>query len=49
MIRWANQRQDTEILAVLPRYHPRWARWLVNVPGLREIAVWNLLVVLRKR
>jgi SAM-dependent methyltransferase len=49
MLRWARQRQDTEIIAVLPRYHPTWARWLVTVPGLREVAVWNLLVVLRKR
>jgi SAM-dependent methyltransferase len=49
MLRWAKQRQDTEIIAVLPRYHPTWARWLVTVPGLREVAVWNLLVVLRKR
>ena len=21
-----------------PRYHPRWARWVVRVPGLREVA-----------
>lgn len=49
MLRWAKKRNDAEIIAVLPRYHPTWAMWLAKVPGLREVAVWNLLVVLRKR
>jgi len=34
---------------VIPRYHPRWATWLVKVPLLREVVTWNLVVVLRKR
>ena len=49
MLRWAKGRVDVEVVDALPRYHPSWARWLVAVPGLREVAVWNLLVVLRKR
>jgi hypothetical protein len=32
-----------------PRYHPWWAWWIVAVPGLREVATWNLAVVVRKR
>ncbi|MGH8996123.1 MAG: class I SAM-dependent methyltransferase, partial [Acidimicrobiales bacterium] len=32
-----------------PRYHPRWLRWVVEVPALRELLTWNLLVVLRRR
>ena len=49
MLRWARGRHDADLVDALPRYHPSWASWLVSVPGLREIAVWNLLVVLRKR
>jgi len=33
---------------VLPRYHPRWARGILRVPGLREVATWNLVLVVRK-
>lgn len=49
MLRWLDRQQDVEAVAVLPRYHPRWAHWLVRVPVLREVATWNLLLVLRKR
>lgn len=49
MLRWAGGCPQARVVAVLPRYHPRWARWIVAVPGLREVAAWNLLVVLRKR
>ncbi|EFV13434.1 class I SAM-dependent methyltransferase [Segniliparus rugosus] len=37
------------LLAALPRYHPRWAWWMVRLPGLREILVSNLLLVVGKR
>ncbi|MCJ7857189.1 class I SAM-dependent methyltransferase [Corynebacterium kalidii] len=40
---------DAEVLAAFPRYHPWWAWWMVRVPGLREVAVSNLVLVLRKR
>ena len=33
----------------IPRYHPRWAWWLTSVPGLREFAVSNLVLVMRPR
>jgi hypothetical protein len=38
-----------ELLAAFPRYHPRWAWWLVRVPLVREVLVSNLVVVLRAR
>jgi arabinofuranan 3-O-arabinosyltransferase len=38
-----------ELVAALPRYHPSWAHWLVRVPAVREVALWNLLLVLRRR
>ncbi|NUS45061.1 MAG: class I SAM-dependent methyltransferase [Mycobacteriaceae bacterium] len=38
-----------DVVAAFPRYHPRWAWWIVRVPGLRELAVSNLCLVVRKR
>jgi len=48
-MRWAEREERVTVEAVLPRYHPAWARWIVHVPGLREVATWNLVLVLRKR
>jgi SAM-dependent methyltransferase len=49
MLRWARCQPLAEVIDALPRYHPRWARWVVRVPGVREVAAWNLLLVLRRR
>jgi SAM-dependent methyltransferase len=35
------------LVAAFPRYHPRWAWWMTDVPGLREFTVSNLVLVLR--
>ncbi|MCQ9352679.1 class I SAM-dependent methyltransferase [Corynebacterium sp. 153RC1] len=43
-LRWA--RQHDAVLCI-PRYHPRWAWWVVRVPLLREFLVSNLLIVVR--
>ena len=37
------------LVAAFPRYHPRWAWWMLRVPLLREFAVSNLVLVLRPR
>jgi SAM-dependent methyltransferase len=37
------------LVDVLPRYHPSWARWVVHVPGLREVVAWNVVLVLEVR
>ena len=42
---WA--RGTGALVAAFPRYHPRWAWGLVKLPGLREFAVSNLVLVLR--
>jgi SAM-dependent methyltransferase len=47
-MRMLRSRGDLEILDALPRYYPRWCRAVVRVPGVREIATWNLLVVMRR-
>jgi SAM-dependent methyltransferase len=44
-LRWA--RGTGALVAAFPRYHPRWAWWMVKVPLLREFAVSNLVLVLR--
>ena len=37
------------LVAAFPRYHPRWAWWMVRVPLLREFTVSNLVLVLQPR
>ena len=44
-LRWA--RSTGALIAAFPRYHPRWAWWLTSLPGGRELAVSNLVLVLR--
>ena len=47
-MRWARAGTGGELVDVLPRYHPWWARWVARVPGLRETLTWNFTVVLRR-
>ncbi len=48
-LRWARARDDAWLVEAVPRYHPDWAGAVTGVPGLREVATWNLLLVLRRR
>jgi SAM-dependent methyltransferase len=45
-LRWARRTARADVVDVLPRYHPWWARWIVRVPGAREVLSWNLVLVL---
>jgi hypothetical protein len=47
--RWARTCSDVTVEAAFPRYHPWWAAWVGAVPGLREVASWNVVLLLRKR
>ena len=47
-IAWSRRREGVEVLAVMPRYLPRWSWWILKVPGLREVLTWNLAIVLRR-
>ena len=52
MSRWAAGAAEAgrvEVVDILPRYHPSWARWVARTPGLREVASWNVVLVLRVR
>jgi SAM-dependent methyltransferase len=46
---WARRHPGVDLVDARPRYLPGWARPLLRVPGLREIATWNLWLVLRRR
>ena len=48
-LRWATGQPDAELVDARPRYLPAYARPLLRVPGLRELATWNLWLVLRRR
>lgn len=47
-VRWARSCPDVRLVEALPRYHPAWAKWVVRVPVVREVASWNLVLVLRR-
>ena len=49
ILRLMRSRADVGIVDALPRYYPRWCKVIVRIPGLREIATWNLLLILRRR
>lgn len=48
VLRIARSHPDLVLLDAVPRYYPS-QRWLVKVPGLREVASWNCLLTLRRR
>ncbi len=48
MMEFAPQIEGADLLDLRPRYWPSWSRRLVRVPGLREVATWNLWMVWRR-
>ena len=48
VLRALRARPDVAIVAARPRYYPRWCGFLVRVPGLREVATWNLMLIMRR-
>ena len=49
LLRWVDRWGEAEIVDAIPRYCPSWCNWMVRVPVLREVTIWNLLLILRKR
>lgn len=47
-LRQVRARDDVEIVSARSRYWPFLAETVVKVPGLREVATWNLLLILRR-
>ncbi|HEY3259865.1 MAG TPA: class I SAM-dependent methyltransferase [Pseudonocardiaceae bacterium] len=48
-LRWARRCRQVTLVEALPRYHPWWAKPMVHLPVVREVGLWNLALVLRKR
>jgi SAM-dependent methyltransferase len=48
VLRALRARPDVTIVEARPRYYPRWCRLLVRLPGLREVATWNLMLIMRR-
>jgi SAM-dependent methyltransferase len=49
-LRMARSFSDRAVLVdALPRYYPHWMRFVIHVPAVRELATWNLLLVMCRR
>ncbi len=48
VLRALRARPDITMVTARPRYYPRWCRPLVRLPGVREVATWNLLLIMRR-
>lgn len=48
MLELAASHPQLELTDAWPRYYPS-QRWVLKVPGLRELATWNCLMTLRRR
>ncbi|MBN3929679.1 class I SAM-dependent methyltransferase [Streptomyces verrucosisporus] len=48
VLRHVRGRQDVTVVAARSRYWPFLASAVTRIPGLREIATWNLLLILRR-
>jgi SAM-dependent methyltransferase len=48
VLRALRARADVSIIVARPRYYPRWCAPLVRLPGLREVATWNLMLIMRR-
>jgi SAM-dependent methyltransferase len=48
VLRLMRSRPDVEILDAMPRYYPRWCRFVLRIPAVRELVTWNLLLIVRR-
>src|SRR5260370_22018574 len=49
ILRTMRSRKDIEIVDARPRYYPRWCRFVLRLPGIRELVTWNLLLIVRRK
>ncbi|MFD9906636.1 class I SAM-dependent methyltransferase [Streptomyces sp. NPDC059063] len=47
-LRQVRARDDVAVVSARSRYWPFWAETVARVPGVREFATWNLLLILRR-
>jgi SAM-dependent methyltransferase len=48
VLKMMRERTDVKVLSARPRYYPRVFQPLLMLPGVREVATWNLLLILRR-
>jgi SAM-dependent methyltransferase len=48
VLRALRARPDVCLIEARPRYYPRWCGWLVQVPLVREVLAWNLMLIMRR-
>jgi SAM-dependent methyltransferase len=48
ILRDVKSRSSLRLVSAAPRYYPS-QRWILHVPGLRELVTWNCLLVLEKQ
>lgn len=48
VLRYLSNRPGLRVVTAMPRYYPS-QRWIMKVPGLREVASWNCLIVVERR
>jgi SAM-dependent methyltransferase len=46
---WARRCPDADFVSAEPRYLPSIMSWVADVPVVREVITWNLMLVLRRR
>ena len=49
VLRLMRSRPEVEILDAMPRYYPRWCRFVLRIPVVRELVTWNLLLIVRRK
>jgi len=49
VLRLIRSRPEVEIVDAMPRYYPRWCKVVLWIPWLRELATWNLLLIMRRK
>jgi len=48
VLAWCESCDDVDVLDAFPRYYPRWTKFVLKIPVLREFLTWNLVVVMRR-
>src|SRR5215469_656380 len=48
-LRLMRARRDVQLVDALPRYYPRWCKVVLWIPWLREVATWNVLLIVRRK
>jgi SAM-dependent methyltransferase len=48
LLRSVRSRNDVQLVEALPRYYPRWCKFILRIPLVREVATWNALLIIRR-